>query len=210
MPKGETDRLWDELQKATVQGFEPQTRGFEPQTLSESGSPGFGLEEMVEFAQNREPRCPCVLLLDTSGSMHGTSINQAKEALLLGLAGLKPGDSFNIVQFNSTTTKFMPGAIPADADNLRRAKNYVQSLRANGGTEMAAALRAVLNGGDDASRVRQVIFLTDGSVGNERCLFTIIGKNLGDSRLFTVGIGAAQTATSCAKRPPSGADPLPT
>lgn len=162
---------------------------------TEQAGETYGLLMMIppetEWAKRTVLPREMIYLIDTSGSMHGTSINQAKEALLLGLAGLKPEDSFNIVQFNSTTTKFMPGAIPADADNLRRAKNYVRSLRANGGTEMAAALRAVLDGGDDASRVRQVIFLTDGSVGNERSLFTIIGKNLGDSRLFTVGIGAA-------------------
>ena len=32
------------------------------------------LDEVVEFAENPEPRCPCVLLLDTSASMTGTPI----------------------------------------------------------------------------------------------------------------------------------------
>ncbi len=39
------------------------------------------LEEMVEFAENQEPRCPCVLLLDTSGSMHGEKIGALNEGL---------------------------------------------------------------------------------------------------------------------------------
>jgi len=39
------------------------------------------LEEAVEFAENPEPRCPCVLLLDTSGSMGGAPIDALNEGL---------------------------------------------------------------------------------------------------------------------------------
>lgn len=39
------------------------------------------LEDAVEFAENPEPRCPCILLLDTSGSMQGASINALNEGL---------------------------------------------------------------------------------------------------------------------------------
>jgi uncharacterized protein YegL len=40
------------------------------------------LDELVEFAENPEPRCPCVLLLDTSGSMQGTAISALNEGLI--------------------------------------------------------------------------------------------------------------------------------
>ncbi len=40
------------------------------------------LDEVVEFAENPEPRCPCVLLLDTSGSMHGEAIEALNQGLL--------------------------------------------------------------------------------------------------------------------------------
>jgi len=132
-----------------------------------------------------------IYVIDTSGSMGGTSIVQAKEALEYGLSRLNPGDYFNIVQFNSTTQVMAPQALLATPTNVASAKAYVGSLDATGGTEMADALRAVLTGSEDASRIRQVIFLTDGSVGNEAGLFKLIGERLGDSRLFTVGIGAA-------------------
>jgi Ca-activated chloride channel family protein len=56
---------------------------------------------------------------------------------------------------------------------------------------MAGALEAALVGSDDPRLVRQVVFLTDGSVGNEDHLFGIIRQRLGDTRLFTVGIGSA-------------------
>ena len=43
------------------------------------------LEDAVEFAENPEPRCPCVLLLDTSGSMQGDPL----EAMLAGLEAFR-------------------------------------------------------------------------------------------------------------------------
>jgi len=39
------------------------------------------LDEAVEFAENPEPRCPCVLLLDTSGSMQGAPLDALYEGL---------------------------------------------------------------------------------------------------------------------------------
>jgi len=69
--------------------------------------------------------------------------------------------------------------------------HFVDSLYATGGTEMYPAIEEALTQAHDDERVRQVIFLTDGSVGNETQLFTLIREKLGDSRLFTVGIGSA-------------------
>ena len=123
--------------------------------------------------------------------MSGASIEQAKAALLFGLRGLQSADRFNLVEFNSVTRALAPAPLPATPENLDQAVRFVAGLRADGGTEMAAALRAVLDGKTRSERLRQVIFLTDGSVGNERELFDIIGRDLGDARLFTVGIGSA-------------------
>jgi len=132
-----------------------------------------------------------IYVIDTSGSMTGPSIEQAKEALEMAVSRLSADDRFNIVEFNSYATPLFPEARPADAGNLTKARNFVRALRAQGGTEMAAALNLALDGKDAGSRVRQVIFLTDGSVGNEDQLFKLIQDRLGDTRLFTVGIGSA-------------------
>jgi Ca-activated chloride channel homolog len=132
-----------------------------------------------------------IYVIDTSGSMEGPSIRQAREALEMAVSRLSAGDRFNIVDFNSYATPLFPEARPASTDNLDKARHFVRSLRAQNGTEMAAALDLALNGKEDTKRVRQVIFLTDGSVGNEDALFKLIQARLGDSRLFTVGIGSA-------------------
>jgi Ca-activated chloride channel family protein len=132
-----------------------------------------------------------VFVLDTSGSMGGASIRQAKEALELALARLAPGDRFNVVEFNSSAQRLFAVAQPVGPRSVRHAIDWVRSLQARGGTEMAAALRLALDGSDAGARVRQVVFLTDGAVGNEDALFRLIRERLGDTRLFTVGIGSA-------------------
>ncbi len=132
-----------------------------------------------------------IYVIDTSGSMAGTSIEQAKRALEMALTRLQPRDRFNVIQFNSTTHALFPQAQVANPTNLRQARRYVRRLGADGGTEMASALSAALQQQGEGQSVRQVIFLTDGSVGNEAALFDLIKRYLGNSRLFTIGIGSA-------------------
>jgi Ca-activated chloride channel family protein len=132
-----------------------------------------------------------VFVIDTSGSMHGTSLSQAKRALGLALSGLKPGDRFNIVQFNSETSALFPSSVAASGANIDVARRYVAGLEAQGGTEMRPAIDAALSGGSGEALLKQVVFITDGSVGNEEELYSLIEERLGNTRLFTVGIGSA-------------------
>ena len=138
----------------------------------------------------RVPR-EVIFVLDNSGSMHGASIEQAKAALKLALDRLRPADTFNLVRFNHTTDAVFSGAQPATSQNLATASRYVGRIQADGGTEMLPALQLALDGHEHPGRLRQVIFLTDGAVGNEQQLFDAIHARLGDSRLFTIGIGSA-------------------
>ncbi|WP_372994032.1 marine proteobacterial sortase target protein [Marinobacter sp.] len=135
-----------------------------------------------------------VFVIDTSGSMAGESIRQARSALQAGLDTLTPRDRFNVIQFNSQTHSLFMQPELATGNNLARARQYVDRLRADGGTEMAPALSRALEGESETehgARVRQVIFITDGAVGNEAALFRQIRQQLGNQRLFTVGIGSA-------------------
>ncbi|GAB1258884.1 marine proteobacterial sortase target protein [Aurantivibrio plasticivorans] len=135
-----------------------------------------------------------IFVIDTSGSMAGNSIRQAKRALIDGLQKLKPSDRFNIIEFNSSATPLWPRARQVTAENVIQGERFVQHLQANGGTEMASALSLAFEKEmpeDQGSSLRQVIFITDGSVGNETALFQQIERQRGHSRLFTVGIGSA-------------------
>jgi len=132
-----------------------------------------------------------VFVLDVSGSMSGTSIKQAKSALRLALERLKPSDKFNIIWFNNEARKIFNNSRQANEYNIRYAKQFVDSLNADGGTEMLTALKLALGIAADDLYLRQVIFITDGNISNERDLFEYIKSNLAESRLFTVGIGSA-------------------
>jgi Ca-activated chloride channel family protein len=152
--------------------------------------PGQVGAEGATVAPARQPR-DLIFVIDTSGSMHGRSIAQAKQALELALERLTPGDRFNVIRFDNETRSLFRMARPADDANLRRAKAYVRSLQAEGGTEMRPALALALDEAPLPGRLRQVVFLTDGAVSNERELFMTIAGRLGEARLFTIGIGSA-------------------
>ncbi|MGC2776012.1 MAG: marine proteobacterial sortase target protein [Bradyrhizobium sp.] len=142
-------------------------------------------------AQRPQPR-DVIFVIDNSGSMGGTSIRQAKASLLYALGRLQPGDRFNVIRFDDTMTVLFPSSVPADAEHVGSATGFVSALDARGGTEMVPAMRAALtDDGSDSDRVRQVVFLTDGAIGNEQQLFETITAMRGRSRVFMVGIGSA-------------------
>ncbi|CAA0107941.1 Uncharacterised protein [Halioglobus japonicus] len=135
-----------------------------------------------------------IFVVDTSGSMGGVSIEQARSSVSRALEQLRPQDYFNIIEFNSSYTALYREPMPANTHFTQKAQEFVRMLSASGGTEMLPALRQALShSGDEeeARRLRQVIFITDGAVGNETELLEELEANLGDSRLFTVGIGSA-------------------
>jgi Ca-activated chloride channel family protein len=132
-----------------------------------------------------------VFVIDNSGSMAGASIEQAKAALKMALARLTQADTFNVIRFNHTMEALFDAPRPAALDQVALAARWVDRLQATGGTEMRQPLERALAGGEGDGRLRQVVFLTDGGVGNEEELFAIIRRSLGDRRLFTVGIGSA-------------------
>jgi Ca-activated chloride channel family protein len=146
--------------------------------------------------QKRETSVPreVIFVLDISGSMAGSSIRQAKEALIYGVSRLHEHDRFNVIVFNNSARKLFSSSLDAHADNREKASQLISNLNASGGTEISAALKIALDGRTNHQRIRQVVFLTDGAVGNEDALFSIITKELGDSRLFTIGIGSAPNA----------------
>jgi Ca-activated chloride channel homolog len=147
---------------------------------------------LPDAVQQPRPR-EIVFVIDNSGSMGGTSISQAKASLLYGLAHLKPGDRFNVIRFDHTMDVLFRDTVPADAEHLERADAFVSALEAHGGTEMVPAMQAALTDRRDAgdSMLRQVVFLTDGEIGNEQQLFDTIAAMRGRSRVFMIGIGSA-------------------
>ncbi|HEX2164201.1 MAG TPA: VWA domain-containing protein, partial [Thermoanaerobaculia bacterium] len=137
-----------------------------------------------------------IFVLDTSGSMHGAAIEQARAALGAALARLEPWDEFNVIEFDDRARPLFADSVPADPAAVERARAWVAGLEADGGTDMRGALALALAAEPGyrrrgPERVRQIVFLTDGAVGDEEELFATISRGLGEARLFTVGIGSA-------------------
>lgn len=130
-------------------------------------------------------------VVDRSGSMGGDSMPQAVAALHRGLKSLRAGDTFNVIAFDDQLDRLFPAPTAASADNLRRAHAFADGLDARGGTEMAPALHAAFSAPTDPNRVQQVVFVTDGAVGNEQQLLALVHRELGQRRLFPVSIGSA-------------------
>lgn len=138
----------------------------------------------------RQPR-ETTFVVDTSGSMGGESIVQARRALQFGLERLIPGDRFNIIQFNSRHSSLFDAPVTVDASTLSQAQRYVAALQANGGTEMRGAIEQALSAPLSPGLLGQVVFITDGAVDYEGELITLVGSKIGVRRLYTVGIGSA-------------------
>ena len=137
------------------------------------------------------PAREVILVIDTSGSMEGTSLKEARSAMLHALNSLGEDDFFNLLLFNSRTELLFDHSAPATRNNLYIAQNFINGLKANGGTEMAPALQTALNLPGIPRLMRQVVFITDGAVGNETELLQRVARDLEDSRMFTVAIGHA-------------------
>lgn len=142
--------------------------------------------DLPRKTQNRE----VIFVVDTSGSMSGESIRAAKAALISALDMLHVDDKFNVIEFNDSSSKLYSTSQPAHNNQISLAKKYIRQLDAEGGTEMHAALKLALQNPEE-KLLRQIVFITDGSVDNEQELLSMLAKKLGNSRLFTVGIGSA-------------------
>lgn len=119
-----------------------------------------------DLSAEQLPRRFVQLVVDTSGSMSGPKILQAKAAVRAFLASLRPTDCFQVATFAHATTTFFPTPVPADSEHLAEAMAKVDSLTASGGTNLCSALELAFLGPetcpDAKAFVHQLVFVTDG------------------------------------------------
>ena len=145
-----------------------------------------GIDEETEIVAK-----DVVVVLDTSGSMEGEKIVQAKEALLYVLGHLNPDDRFTIVEFSTGARVFADVLLPpAEAE---RAAQWVQDLEATGGTDINLALLEAL-AMTESDRPTMILFLTDGLPTEGEVEIPRIIDNVADAapdnvRLFAFGVG---------------------
>jgi len=136
-----------------------------------------------------------VFVLDTSGSMSGKKLDQARNALAFCVDNLRDSDRFEVIQFSSGVEPLFTSLVPANDSNRRKAREFVEDLRAVGGTAIAPALdQALARRPPESDRPFVVIFLTDGrpTVGEtkeESIVASITDRRERFTRVFCFGIG---------------------
>ena len=153
-----------------------------------------GMVSLVPNFELDEQLTEMIFLVDRSGSMSGSSMNQAKKALELFLHSLPPDCYFNIWSFGSRYDSLFPGGSTKYSDNsLNSALNHVRQMSANyGGTEIYSPLRAIFQQAKpEKGYLRQVFVLTDGAVGNAPSVISLVKQNNTEGRLFSLGIGSS-------------------
>lgn len=133
------------------------------------------------------------VVVDVSGSMSGSKMTQARQALRQLLDTLEPRDRFRLIAFQSSVTSFAGGWTQATAAERERARRWIEDLRAEGGTNISGALEEAFRLPSPRERLPIVLFLTDGlpSVG-ERDPEQIARRaesSRGAARIFAFGVG---------------------
>lgn len=132
-----------------------------------------------------------IFVIDCSGSMSGKPIAKAKDAIKRALRKLQADDTFQIIRFSTNASQLGPRPVPATPANIRKGLKYVESLHGGGGTMMIEGIKAALDFPHDQHRFRLVSFMTDGYIGNEKEILAAIHERLGDSRIFSFGVGSS-------------------
>jgi Ca-activated chloride channel family protein len=134
------------------------------------------------------------LVLDRSGSMAGEKLDQALAAARQVIEGLADGEAFNIIDYSSQVAMFAPRPVPKSRESTERARVYLASIRAQGGTNIHDALVEALRQEPSPGKLPLVLFLTDGlpTVGNTSEVAIrerVEQSNAHGRRLFTFGVG---------------------
>ncbi len=132
-------------------------------------------------------------VVDTSSSMQGAPMEHAKAIVRHALGTLRSGDTFNVLAFSDRIQHVASRPVEGTEANLARAETLLDGLRGTGATEMVPAIDDALThaGRAHGDRLPIVVLLTDGYIGNEADVLRAIATDLGDARVYTVGVGSA-------------------
>jgi Ca-activated chloride channel family protein len=169
-------------------------------TATEDGYFLFLIAPRLEAPQQVVPR-DLMLVLDTSGSMKGPKMDQARKALHFFLNNANKQDRFALMNFAASVTPYRNELLEANPEELGKARKWVDALEATGGTAIDRALASALEmRPGDQGRSFTVIFFTDGlpTVGEtnpEAIVKNVEKRNSANTRIFTFGVGNDVNAT---------------
>jgi Ca-activated chloride channel family protein len=153
------------------------------------------LSPRAELSKEQQVPRDMVLVLDTSGSMRGKRMTQARNALKYCLGNLEKQDRFAIINFATTVNRYTEKLLPVSSEQVEQAKKWVDGLEATGGTAINDALLSALElRSDDEGRTFTIVFFTDGrpTIGEtdaDKIMRNVLAKNTANTRIFTFGVG---------------------
>jgi len=134
-----------------------------------------------------------VFVFDTSGSMAGPKIEQARQGLQRCLSALGAQDRFGIVAFSDALDPMRADLMPATPENVQEGLAFAQRLQASGGTNIHGALMRGFQMLQKSDRPRVVLMMTDGmptaGVTDPDAIAAQVHQAAGNARLFTFGVG---------------------
>lgn len=153
----------------------------------------------LETAKGKEPDKDVVFLMDTSGSMKTTDLESAQKAVVFGLEKLRPVDRFNVLTVGTRTGRMADSIVPADAENLLKAVQFVNSTKGGGGTDMYNSFMGALEQFTSRKRPGIVVFVGDGhatvGITNREVINEDVRRNNKTrARVFVLTIGDADVA----------------
>ena len=126
----------------------------------------------------KSPPREIVFLVDVSGSMSGEPTAKVIDAMQNMLKLCRPVDTVQVVTFANQANKLFEKPVPVTEANIQRALNFTQGLRGGGGTEMLKGVQLAIDEPLDKERIRIVVMLTDGYIGNEAEIIQHVGQAL--------------------------------
>lgn len=130
-----------------------------------------------------------IFLIDCSGSQSGIPIQKAKETMAYILDHMNANDTFQIITFNNNVESFPARPQTASAAMKEKALDFMRGLEARGGTWMQPAVEEACALPNDEHRLRIMTFMTDGFVGNDFQIISLIKKHRDKTRWFSFGTG---------------------
>jgi Ca-activated chloride channel family protein len=135
-----------------------------------------------------------IFVLDSSGSMSGKKIIQAKEAVQFIINHLEQGDMFSLVDFDDGVDEFSSRLVSADSENREKALRFVDQIEDSGGTNINDALLRALKMVEQEGQPSYILFLTDGlpTAGITKTsdvLRNVSQANSSNTRIFVFGVG---------------------
>jgi|GEM_PF-1137479 len=176
----------------SLAGTEPTARLMaDPDDDGHGGWFSLTIHPPAHLADEDAARREMVFVVDNSGSMGGEPIETAKATMRRFLEGLRKDEGFQVLRFSESASGLGTTIMERTDDNIESGLDYVDAMEGMGGTMMTEGIRAALTLPRDPSRSRYVVFLTDGYIGNEREIFQLAERELGDTRIFSLGVGSA-------------------